>query len=180
MHRYGGREMAIGFRTVRANTLTIAQDIGEEHYGFTAAPDVRSVGQLLVHIAFVPSLQAGIHQQGITDLKQVNFPEWVAMITGEEARSRSKAAILGLLRDEGEKFASYLDGLSDDFLAEEVALPAADPRGRKTRMEMLMSPKEHEMHHRGQLMLIERMLGIVPHMTRAMTERMARAAAGRQ
>jgi uncharacterized damage-inducible protein DinB len=26
--------------------------------------------------------------------------------------------------------------------------------------------KEHEMHHRGQLMLIERMLGIVPHLTR--------------
>lgn len=26
--------------------------------------------------------------------------------------------------------------------------------------------KEHEMHHRGQLMLVERMLGIVPHLTR--------------
>ena len=32
-----------------------------------------------------------------------------------------------------------------------------------------------EMHHRGQLMLIERMLGIVPHLTRHMQERMATA-----
>jgi len=33
--------------------------------------------------------------------------------------------------------------------------------------------KEHEMHHRGQLMLIERMVGVVPHLTREMQVRMA-------
>ena len=43
----------------------------------------------------------------------------------------------------------------------------------KTRFEMLMGVKEHEMHHRGQLMLIERMIGIVPHLTREMQARMA-------
>jgi uncharacterized damage-inducible protein DinB len=46
----------------------------------------------------------------------------------------------------------------------------------KTRFEMLMGVKEHEMHHRAQLMLIERMLGIVPHLTRQMQERMAAVA----
>jgi uncharacterized damage-inducible protein DinB len=38
---------------------------------------------------------------------------------------------------------------------------------------MILSAKEHEMHHRGQLMLMQRMIGIVPHLTRAMQERMA-------
>jgi uncharacterized damage-inducible protein DinB len=38
---------------------------------------------------------------------------------------------------------------------------------------MIMSVKEHEMHHRGQLMLVERMLGIVPDLPRAMQARMA-------
>jgi uncharacterized damage-inducible protein DinB len=38
---------------------------------------------------------------------------------------------------------------------------------------MLLSSKEHEMHHRGQLMVIERILGIVPHLTRQMQERIA-------
>ena len=47
----------------------------------------------------------------------------------------------------------------------------------KTRFEMLLGSKEHEMHHRGQLMLIERMLGIVPRLTRNMEERMAAASA---
>jgi uncharacterized damage-inducible protein DinB len=39
---------------------------------------------------------------------------------------------------------------------------------------MLLSAKEHEMHHRGQLMMLERMVGVVPHLTRLMQERMAR------
>jgi uncharacterized damage-inducible protein DinB len=38
---------------------------------------------------------------------------------------------------------------------------------------MLLAPKEHEMHHRGQLMVVERMLGITPHLTRQMEERIA-------
>jgi uncharacterized damage-inducible protein DinB len=42
---------------------------------------------------------------------------------------------------------------------------------------MLLSPKEHEMHHRGQLMLVQRVIGQVPHLTRQMTERMAQHAA---
>ena len=40
---------------------------------------------------------------------------------------------------------------------------------------MILSVKEHEMHHRGQLMLIERMVGVVPHLTREMQARMAAA-----
>jgi uncharacterized damage-inducible protein DinB len=45
---------------------------------------------------------------------------------------------------------------------------------------MLMSTKEHEMHHRGQLMLLQRMIGLTPHLTRQMKERMARRAAAAQ
>ena len=53
--------------------------------------------------------------------------------------------------------------------------PGAEPT-TKTRFEMLMSAKEHEMHHRGQLMLLQRMIGLVPHLTRRMQERMAQHA----
>jgi uncharacterized damage-inducible protein DinB len=38
---------------------------------------------------------------------------------------------------------------------------------------MLIAVKEHEMHHRGQLMLVERMLGITPHLTREAQARRA-------
>ena len=42
---------------------------------------------------------------------------------------------------------------------------------------MLLSVKEHEMHHRGQLLMVQRMIGIVPHLTRRRQE-MAAAAGG--
>ena len=80
---------------------------------------------------------------------------------------------------EGDKYAAILEGASDDFLAEQVEYPAGMLPPVKSRFELLMSQKEHEMHHRGQLMVVERLLGITPHQTRLMEERMAsmRAAA---
>jgi uncharacterized damage-inducible protein DinB len=56
-------------------------------------------------------------------------------------------------------------------------MPAGTQPATKSRFEMLLSPKEHEMHHRAQLMVVQRMLGITPHLTRQMQERMAQRAA---
>ena len=91
MTYYGGKELAASFRTVRENTIKIAEDVPESKYDFTPAPDCRSIGKTLVHIA--------------------------------------------------------------------------------------LGPKEHEMHHRAQLMTMQRMIGQVPHLTRQMQERMAHMAA---
>jgi uncharacterized damage-inducible protein DinB len=49
----------------------------------------------------------------------------------------------------------------------------------KTRFEMLLGAKEHEMHHRAQLMVLQRMLGLVPHLTREQQARMAAMQAAR-
>jgi uncharacterized damage-inducible protein DinB len=55
----------------------------------------------------------------------------------------------------------------------------ADGTSAKTRFEQLLGAKEHEMHHRAQLMLIERQLGITPHLTRQFQERMAQVRAAK-
>ena len=92
--------------------------------------------------------------------------------SAEEAKPRTKAETIAYLTSQGEAFASFLEDLSDEFLAEPVAMPPGAEPATKTRFEMLLSPKEHEMHHRGQLMLLQRMIGLVPHLTRQMQERM--------
>ena len=86
---------------------------------------------------------------------------------------RTKAQVLELLRTEGEKYARVLEGASEAFLGEQVEYPEGMEPQVKSRFEMLTAPKEHEMHHRGQLMVAERMLGITPHLTRHMEERIA-------
>jgi uncharacterized damage-inducible protein DinB len=175
MINYTGKDLARSFREVRSNTITIADEIPEDKYTFQAAPEVRSVARVLAHIALAPGFQLHIHSNGIDDLKNVNFAELVGRSIAEEAKPRTKAEILSLLRADGEKFASYLESLPDTFLAERVAMPGHLQPASKSRFEMLLSAKEHEMHHRGQLMLVQRMIGLVPHITRRMQERMAQA-----
>jgi uncharacterized damage-inducible protein DinB len=82
-----------------------------------------------------------------------------------------------MLRSSGEKWAGWLGSLTDSFLAEQVAMPPGAEPASRCRFEMILSVKEHEMHHRGQLMLIERIVGVVPHLTREMQARFAAAAA---
>jgi uncharacterized damage-inducible protein DinB len=180
MMTYGGKQLAAAFRTVRNNTIQIAEEIPESKYEFRAAPETRSIAQTLVHIALGPAFQLHVHTNKLADMKTLNFPALFQQLGAEEAKPRTKAEIVAFLKAEGEKFASYVDGLSDAFLVEQVTMsPGAQPP-TKSRFEMLLSPKEHEMHHRGQLMLLERMIGLVPHLTRQMQERMAQmqAAAG--
>jgi uncharacterized damage-inducible protein DinB len=174
MTYYGGRELAAAFRTVRKNTIQIAQDIPEDKYDFRPSPDSRSVRQTLAHIATLTTFPMMLHGECIP-IDQIDFQEYIRKVGEEEAKLKTKAQILAKLGEAGEAFARMLEGLTDEtFLAELITFrPGAQPPAR-TRFDLLLAAKEHEMHHRGQLMLMERMLGITPHLTREAQERMAR------
>jgi uncharacterized damage-inducible protein DinB len=176
MTYYGGKELAESLRTVRRNTIQIAEDIPEGQYGFKATPESRSVGQLLAHIALGYRFQQEVHAtERRTTLAGFDFPALMKRLGEEVEKPRTKAQIVDMLKREGDAWASWLEALPEGFLAERVQFPGEPPTS-KSRFEMLLSTKEHEMHHRGQLMLIERLLGIVPHLTR---ERQARMQANR-
>ena len=178
MNYYGPKELAAGFRTVRKNTIVIAQDLPEEKYSFRPAPDSRSAGELLAHIAVSYTFQYQIHaQEHRSSLQGFDFPALMRRLSAEEKAPRSKDQTIELLRTTGEIWAGWLDGLTENLLAEQVEMPASATPPSKSRFEMILSVKEHEMHHRGQLMLIERLVGVVPHLTREMQARHAAGAA---
>ncbi len=169
---YGGHELANAFSTVRRNSIKTAEEIPEAKYGFSAAAGIRTVAQVLAHIAYISRIAEDMHgTKRITGFDGYNFPAMHAAVGAEEAKLATKALILAALKREGEHFAAWLDSLSDEFLAERVE--NFDKSGSKSRLEMLLSPKEHEMHHRGQLMIFQRMMGLVPHLTRQFQERLA-------
>jgi uncharacterized damage-inducible protein DinB len=173
MPKYGGKEIATAFRTVRKNTIQVAEDIPEGKYEFKATPDTRSIAQTLVHIAYGPEFAFSIHGDKVTDLAKVNFPELFQKIAAEESKARNKAEIIALLKTQGDRYASFVEGLPDSFLDEVLTMPPGGTPATRTRFDMLLGAKEHEMHHRGQLMLLERMVGIVPHLTRQRQEQQA-------
>jgi len=174
MTYYGAKELAASFRTVRKNTLTIAEEISEADYGFRAVPDCRTIGQTLVHISRLCELQEKVHGTlRLSALEGFDFMGFIGPIIADEQTPRTKAEIIALLRESGDRFSHWVEGLTDEFLGESVTLPPGMTPPSKSRFEMILGVKEHEMHHRGQLMLMERMVGVVPHLTREMQARFA-------
>jgi len=164
MNLYGPKQLADSMRTVRKNTILIAADIPENSYGYRPAPDSRSVAETLVHIASLSYFDRFIHEQEhLSSLEGFDFSSIFKKAEIEEKRPRTKEQVVDLLRVEGEGWSQWVENLPETLLAEQVRMPGG---ASKTRLEMLLGTKEHEMHHRGQLMLIERLLGIVPHITR--------------
>src|SRR5882724_63920 len=139
---YSGKEFATSFRTVRKNTIQIAEDIPESSYGFSAAPDVRTVGQMLAHIAVSTRIFEELNKTPrVTTLVGYDFLGFRDRLLAEEAKPRTKAEIIELLRTEGDRIASWMDTVTPEILAEEVT--DADGKTVRTRFERLLGAKEH-------------------------------------
>src|SRR6266567_1691023 len=61
MNPYGPQQLANAIRTVRKNTILVAEDIPEASYGYRVTPDSRSVTETLLHIASAPQIDFHFH-----------------------------------------------------------------------------------------------------------------------
>lgn len=175
MTYYSSADLANAFRIVRKNTLQVASDLPANKFAFRATPDTRSVAEMLAHIAAHTKWVHRLHGvDKATSLSSEAFGKYTGEANAYAATLTTRDALLAALEGNGKEFADWLASLSESALAERVAFAPPTQPSHKTRFEMLLGVKEHEMHHRGQLMLIERLLGVVPHLTRA---RQARSAA---
>src|SRR6516165_5617416 len=103
MTYYGAK----AFKTVRKNTIQVAEDIPEDKYSYKAAPDVRSVGELLSHIALAPTFQLEFHGNSSSSFSSFNFMPLFERLAAETAKPRTKAQVIELLRSESDKFSSF-------------------------------------------------------------------------
>lgn len=119
-----------------------------------------------MHIAWLASADRLVHEERrLRTFEGFDLGALLKSSEVEEKRPRSKAEIIDLLRVEGDRWAQWVEELPEAVLAEQVELPGG---GSRSRFEMLIGTKEHEMQHRAQLTVIERLLGVVPHFTRSL------------
>ena len=163
MSLYGVRQLAASMRAVRKNTMLIACDIPEPTNAYRASPGTRSVAETLVHIAWLWTADRFMHEERRLDsLEGFDFAALLAKSASQEKVARSRSEIIELLRVEGDRAAQWVEGRTDGFMSETVRLPGG---GSATRFEMILATKEHELQHRAQLTVIQRLLGIVPRFT---------------
>ena len=158
MSLYGPRQLADSMRTVRKNTILIAEDIPEASYGYRPTPESRSVAETLLHIAAAARHAEQIHVRRLASIESFG--------SGAPLGPLSKDEIIAMLRVEGDRWFEWVEQIPESVLEEPVQMPPGSNPAVKTRYEMLLGTKEHEIHHRAQLMVMQRLLGIVPHLTR--------------
>src|SRR5262252_1891754 len=108
MTYYGGKELADAFRTVRKNTIQIANDIPEDKYDFKPSPESRTVKQTLAHIATLTTFPTMLHGERIP-IEKIDFADYMTKVGAEEAKPRTKAEIVAWLQDSGDTFATMLE-----------------------------------------------------------------------
>jgi uncharacterized damage-inducible protein DinB len=167
MNLYGPTQLATSIRTVRANTIAVADDIPKAHYGYRVTPESRSVEQILQHIIVNTQVTEHMHGQPdrIESFENLDFRALVNRLPVQERDRRSKSEIIALLKTEGDHFCQWIEQVPESVLAEPVHMPRGSNPETKNRFELVLGAKEHEMHHRAQPMVIQRLLGIVPHLT---------------
>lgn len=175
MNFYGPKRLADSIRTVRRNTVLIAEDIHEDDYLYRPAAESRSVAEILAHIAYFSRFDRFLHEEEhVTTLGGFDLGKLLRESETQEKKAHTKTKLVDWLKESGETWAQWVEQLSEPFCVEEVTQRDGT---LKTRFEMILGTKEHELHHRGQLTVIEGMLGIVPHHTRR--RRDAELAAGK-
>src|SRR5258708_35958548 len=114
MTYYGSRKLAESFRTVRKNTLTIANEIPEDKYSFRATPEVMSVGELLAHIAISPEWLVEVHSTRVPKIEFSFFGDWMQKAAAGEKALRTKCDIVKARTENGDKVAAFVEGRDED------------------------------------------------------------------
>ena len=122
MSIYGGKELAEAFRTVRKNTIQVAEDIPEDKYKHVAGEGCRSVARMLTHVAISTRIWEEIHKQGLTTLQGFDFFGMIDKFTAEEIKPCTKAEIVALYH-----------GFSPILLRLSTRTPVKPARSRRCR-----------------------------------------------
>jgi hypothetical protein len=168
------------FKAVRGNTIQIARDIPADKYSFRATAETRTVLELFRDIIRITEFVVGmaLHKEQVT-IAERSRDEWrkVFVKTDVDALETPEQVVAALEKSIEDVYAQVM-AADPNYLNETlVALDGIT----KVRLWMINTAKEQEMVMRSQLLLMERMLGIVPHTTRRQQElqkaKEARAAA---
>jgi hypothetical protein len=100
----GPKQLADSIRTVRKNTVLIAEDIHEDVYSFRPTPESSSVTETLTHILFSSHFDRALHEKTyVTTLGGFDLGRFVKEIESQEKRLHSKSELVNLLRESGEQ-----------------------------------------------------------------------------
>jgi uncharacterized damage-inducible protein DinB len=150
-----------GWKEVRSGLIDEANQIPADQFSFQPAPDSRSVRQLLQHLVESQKFLVGEACRPDTNLMRQSFAGNIKQYAPGVRDVNNKEALLNLLRTTMEESALKLRDA-----ANEMKNPMKRFDGKEmTKLAFMSFAIAHEMYHRGQLTVYERLLSIEPALT---------------
>ncbi len=155
-------ESLIGnWRDTRNGFIEEVEQVPSEQFSFRATPETRSTAELLQHIIETQAVLVGEACRAETNLMRQSFLDHIKEYAPEVGAVTDKDGLIALMR-------SRLDAAEATIRAHADKLGESMTRfdGKTmTKLEFLNFAVAHEMYHRGQFTVYERLLGIKPALT---------------
>lgn len=149
------------WKEVRSGLIDEAEQIPADQFSFQAATDTRSIKQLLQHLVESQKLLVGEACRPDTNLMRGSFAEQIQRYAPDVRNIDDKDGLLNLLRASMDESGAQLLAAGDEL---RKTMKRFDGK-EMTKLAFLSFAIAHEMYHRGQLTVYERLLGIEPALT---------------
>jgi len=164
-------ETIIGlWKDARGGLIEEVEKIPEDQFSFRATPDTRTVSEILQHVISTQKIIVGEACRPDTNLRRQSFAAHAEEYAPGVGDVTDKNGLIELLRTSMDECAAKISSY-DDKLGESMQSLMGQPI---TKVRFLTFGMSHEMYHRGQLTVYQRLLSIEP----ALTEKFRRMTAG--
>jgi uncharacterized damage-inducible protein DinB len=161
-------EMLDFWKEVRAGLIGEFVQIPAEQFGFQPTPESRSVAGIIRHIVGVQEFLTGELCRPDTDFARVPIRELAEKHAAVAHTGGDKEELIGSLRSTMESAEAALRGFGEEALREKVQYGKM-----MSKLDILYLYITHEMYHRGQITVYERLLQIEPAATAKVRELLA-------
>ena len=159
------------WKEFRKGLIDEVEQIPDDRFSFRATPETRSIAELLQHIIEVQKMLVGEACRADANMRRQSFADHVNEYAPEVKAVTDKNGLLELLRSSMEVCEASLRS-NDDVLDGEMGGIDGKPVPKLKAVNFAMS---HEMYHRGQLTVYERLLNLEPALTRQFAKMTAQA-----
>jgi uncharacterized damage-inducible protein DinB len=159
------------WKEFRKGLIAEVEQIPEDKFDFRATPETRTVAELLQHIVEVQKMLIGEAGQAEANLRRQLFADHLKEYAPEVSTVSDKNGLLEMLRSSMEVCEASIRSNNDLMQGAMVGID-----GRSTpKLKVVNFAISHEMYHRGQLTVYERLMNLEPALTRHFAKMMAQA-----
>lgn len=159
------------WKDARNGLIEEVEKIPEDQFSFRATPDTRTIAEILQHIISTQKIIVGEACRPDTNLRRQSFAAQANEYAPGVSEVNDKNGLLELLRSSMDEVAASISSYADN-LGETMMGLTGQPI---TKTAFLTFGFSHEMYHRGQLTVYERLLNIEPALTDKFKRLMASA-----